>query len=101
MHYISLRPKEYFTDRFFVQYKNGKCTKQVNGKNTETYCFILGLENPEDFTDHCFRRTSATLLSDSGASLQLIKQLCGWLSDAVALRYIENSMKSKEIFLME
>ena len=28
--------------------------------------------------------------------MQLIKQLAGWRSDAVALRYTENSMKSKE-----
>lgn len=31
--YMSLRPKEKFTGRFFIQYAKEKCTKQVMGKN--------------------------------------------------------------------
>ena len=30
----------------------------------------LKLQNPSEFTSHCFRRTAATLITDSGASIQ-------------------------------
>ena len=47
---MSLRPNEDFTDRFFVQYKNGKCNKQVIGKNKisaipKLIATYLGLKN--------------------------------------------------------
>lgn len=56
----------------------------------------LKLENPELYTGHSFRRTSASLLADSGADMAQIKRHGGWKSDAVAEGYIENSIKNKE-----
>ncbi|KAL7302632.1 hypothetical protein TKK_0004694 [Trichogramma kaykai] len=44
--------------------------------------------------------TGATLLSNSGANLNIVKQLGGWKSSSVAEGYIENSTLSKQkIFL--
>lgn len=99
--YMNLRPPEQFTDRFFIRYQEGKCLKQVIGKNKigeipRNIALYLGLPNPNRYTGHCFRRSSATLLSDSGANVQSLKQLGGWRSDKVALGYVENSMHAKE-----
>ena len=100
--YISLRPQDHFTERFFIYYLNGKCHHQVIGKNKIGFtpsiiASFLGLENSSKYTGHCFRRTSATLLSNSGANMALVKQLGGWRSDAVANGYIADSMKSKNL----
>lgn len=43
------------------------------------------------------RRTSATLLLESGATMQQIKQLRRWRSDLIAQGYIENSLRNKEM----
>ncbi|XP_048007066.1 uncharacterized protein LOC125242332 [Leguminivora glycinivorella] len=77
--YQALRPPNTKTDRFFLQYHKGKCIRQPLGinkiggtpKDIATY---LNLRNPQDYTGHCFRRTSASLLTDSGADLSSIKQ---------------------------
>ncbi|XP_071629088.1 uncharacterized protein [Temnothorax longispinosus] len=99
--YMSLRPEDRFTDRFFIQYHKGKCQRQVIGKNKigETPQIIaayLNLENPKQYTGHCFRRTGATLLSNSGASTTMLKQLGGWKSITIAQGYVENSLKNRE-----
>ncbi|KAJ8914344.1 hypothetical protein NQ315_011332 [Exocentrus adspersus] len=36
------------------------------------------------YTGHCFRRTSASLLADSGASIDVLKRHGGWKSASVA-----------------
>ncbi|KAK5637905.1 hypothetical protein RI129_000133 [Pyrocoelia pectoralis] len=69
--YAKLRPTNANTDTFFLNYQSGKCTVQrigINkfgtmGKQIATY---LKLPNPELYTGHCFRRSSATLLVDAG-----------------------------------
>jgi integrase len=53
------------------------------------------LQNPEEFTGHCFRRTSTTFLADAGANLSNIKRHGGWKSTSVAEGYIENSIQNK------
>lgn len=98
--YTDLRPSD-SPDRFFVNYAKGKCTRQVIGKNKigetpQAIALFLGLPDPKTYTGHCFRRTSATLLCDSGASVQNLKQLGGWRSETVALGYVENSMHGKQ-----
>lgn len=100
--YIELRPKNLTTDRFFIHYVNGKCTNQHIGihKIGEVPRFIAEycqLPNADRYTGHCFRRSSATLASDSGASLHMIKQLGRWRSDAIAEGYIENSLLNREL----
>lgn len=99
--YVDLRPHDNCPDRFLINYYKGKCTRQVIGKNKigevpKQIASFLELPEPKTYTGHCFRRTAATLLSDSGASLQMVKQLGGWKSDKVALGYVENSMFVRE-----
>lgn len=100
--YISLRPPDSFTDRFFIQYHDGRCSKQVMGKNKigsmpSAIASLLELQNSSGYTGHSFRRTSATLLSNSGAGMPLIKQLGGWKSDSVAAGYIASSIKTENV----
>ncbi|XP_034944129.1 uncharacterized protein [Chelonus insularis] len=83
--YISLRPEDFDSGRFFVQFLKGKCTPQPIGKNKigqipRIIAEFLKLANPERYTGQCLRRTSATLLSNSGASITMLKQLGGWKS---------------------
>ncbi|XP_057319465.1 uncharacterized protein LOC130663914 [Microplitis mediator] len=99
--YALLRPKERFSDKFFVQYRNGKCVCQNIGRNTiggtpQSIASYLNLPNPTRYTGHCFRRTSATLLSESGANVTILRQLGGWKSTAIAQGYVENSLKNRE-----
>lgn len=98
--YESLRPQNANTDRFFLDYRNGKCTKQVIGKNKfgtmpKLIAEFLGLEDPHLYTGHSFRRTSATLLANSGADLLTLKRHGGWKSSSVAEGYIEESIYQK------
>jgi len=98
--YISLRPRGCSETRFFLTYRQGRCTVQPVGKNTfGKIPFIiakyLGLSDPHKYTGHCLRRTSATLLADAGASLTTLKRHGGWKSTSVAEGYIEDSMSSK------
>lgn len=97
--YSSLRDQN-DQKRFFLYYKNGKCTRQVIGKNTfgqipfriATY---LGISNAKEYTGHCFRRSSATMLADAGEDIINIKRHAGWKSTTVAEGYIENSVANK------
>lgn len=44
---------------------------------------------------HSFRRSSASILANSGESIETVKNLGGWSSSKVAEGYIENSFKYK------
>lgn len=97
---MSLRKPNSPPDRFFVGYRNGSCTVQPVGINTfgaipKNIATFLGLENPKKYTGHCFRRSSATLLADSGAELTTLKRHGGWKSSTVAEAYIESSIENK------
>lgn len=99
--YAKSRPTNLATKRFFVSYRNGKCTSQNIGINTfgsmpKTVATFLKLANPESYTGHTFRRTSATLLADSGADLLTIKRHGGWKSSSVAEGYLEDSVGNKK-----
>lgn len=68
--YIALRPKNSCL-RFFLRYDKGKCSRQNVGINTfggipKKIASFLKLENPTSYTGHSFRRSSATLLVNSG-----------------------------------
>lgn len=56
---------------------------------------FLGLPDPEKYTGHSFRRTSATLLANSGADIITLKQHGGWRSTNVVEGYVENSISRK------
>jgi integrase len=58
--------------------------------------YFLGLNNPEAYTSHSFRRTGSTLLANEGISLFNLKRFGRWKSDSVAQRYVETSERSKQ-----
>jgi len=98
--YMSCFDREERTGRFFRSLKNGKATKQPVGVNTlakvpNHIAMFLGKPNADAFTSHCFRRTAATLLAESGASLPLMKIAGGWKSSTVAENYIAKSELTK------
>ncbi|KAJ8922304.1 hypothetical protein NQ315_004246 [Exocentrus adspersus] len=67
--YASLRPKDIYETRFFLNYQNGKCTRQVVGINkignmAKQIATFLRLPDAEQYTGHCFRRSSPTVGRD-------------------------------------
>ncbi|KAJ8909322.1 hypothetical protein NQ315_016113 [Exocentrus adspersus] len=97
--YMALRKPETTHSRFFVRYEKSQCTVQAIGKNTfgkipQKVAEYLNLPNSTLYTGHCFRRTSASLLADSGASIDVWKRHGGWKSASVAEGYIENSINT-------
>ncbi|KAL4719081.1 hypothetical protein ACJJTC_002117 [Scirpophaga incertulas] len=69
--YMELRSTPCRNPAFFLSYRSGKCVDQRTGINKfgalgKTIASFLNLPNPALYTGHCFRRTSATLLIDSG-----------------------------------
>lgn len=98
--YISLRPPHAQTNRFFLQYRNKKCTIQPVGKNLigcvpAKIAKYLGLPDAEAYTGHCLRRTSATLHSDAGGNTESLKRLGGWKSSTIAQSYVNSSHHSQ------
>lgn len=98
--YTSLRPQETELPRFFLFYSNNKCTKQPVGIHSfgcmpAKIATFLKLENPAQYTGHCFRRSSATVLAGHGADITTLKRYGGWRSTTVAEGYIEDSLKAK------
>ena len=98
--YVILRPLQIDHGRFFVFYKNGKCTQQPVGINTfgslpKNIALFLKLSSPEQYTGHCFRRSSASLLADNGVDILTLKRHGGWRSNTVAEGYVEISEENK------
>jgi hypothetical protein len=56
---------------------------------------FLKLPNPEQYSGHSFRRSSATILVDAGGDITALKRHGGWKSTAVAEGYIDESVKNK------
>lgn len=98
--YINLRPKNINHLRFFVAYRKGKCTSQPVGINTfgtmpKKIAEFLNLPQSEEYTGHCFRRSSTSLLADAGADMSTLKRHGGWKSSTVAEGYVETSLENK------
>jgi integrase len=53
----------------------------------------LELDDPEKYTGHAFRRTSATIMANSGMTIDQIQRQVGWKSAAVATGYVEESIR--------
>lgn len=99
--YIALRSKNTPHNRFFVNYQNKQCTTQcvgINkfGKMPSDVAAFLKLPNPEQYTGHCYRRSSATTLADAGVNITNLKRHGGWLSTKVAEGYVEESIENKK-----
>lgn len=98
--YAECRPPHVSCKRFFINYQKGKCTNQVVGINKigatpSLIAKFLGLSKSELYTGHCFRRTSATLLANTGADITMLKRHGGWKSTMVAEGYVEDSVQNK------
>lgn len=77
--YIGLRNPNTSHDRFFVGYRNGKCTVQPVGVNTfgampKRIAAFLNLKDVELYTGHCFRRSSAPVLEEYGSEFSVFKR---------------------------
>ena len=97
--YIQLTSKVE-NERFFLQVRQGKATKQPYGHNSiaqfpKKIATYLNLNNVNTYTGHCFRRTAATLVADNGADILDVKQIGGWKSSAVAEGYVDTSLNSR------
>ncbi|KAJ8912179.1 hypothetical protein NQ315_006146 [Exocentrus adspersus] len=117
--YANLRPTDIQESHFFLNYQREKCTKQavvgvnkfgnipklianylhlglakrkLNTKFCQPY---LHLKDPNLYTGHCFRRSSATILVDAGGDITALKRHGGWKSTAVAETYIDESITNK------
>lgn len=98
--YRNMRPQHISHNHFFVNCRNGKCTVQRIGINSfgdmgKKLAGFLKLPEPALYTGHAFRRSSATLLADSGADISVLKRHGGWKSTSVAERYVEDSLEMK------
>lgn len=98
--YAGLRPRNVTTERFFLTYRNGYCVNSPIGINTiskmpKLIAIFLKLPNPELFSGHCFRRSSASHIANQGGDLITLKHHGGWKSSTVAEGYIDTSMKRK------
>jgi hypothetical protein len=98
--YRTLRPSNALSDRLFLRYAKGRCFNQniginIIGQIPSKIAQFLGKNDPKRYTGHSFRRTSATLLADSGGNITCIKRHGGWKSTSVAEGYIEDSLTNK------
>lgn len=98
--YINLRPTNMKTTRLLIAYRNGRCYAQHVGCHTisgttKQIAEYLNLKNPEEYTGHGLRRSSASMLVEGGANLLTLKRHGGWHSSIVAEGYIEESVSRK------
>ncbi|KAK4882876.1 hypothetical protein RN001_006195 [Aquatica leii] len=78
--YYQLRPAHTPHDRYFLTYREGKCSILPIGINKigqmpKSIATFLNLSNPEDYTGHCFRRSSVSELANRGGDLITIKNM--------------------------
>lgn len=98
--YMGLRPKHTKHEHFFVFYNRGKCSVQRVGIHKiasvpKMVATFLGLPNVEQYTGHSLRRSSATILANTGGNVTDLKRLGGWRSSTVAEGYVEESVENK------
>jgi integrase len=98
--YISLRPAYLTNKRLLIGYRNKKCVAQVVGVHTvgnapRKIAEYLGLADANQYTGHCFRRSSASLLVEGGGDLGMLMTHGGWKSVNVARGYVEQSTRMK------
>ncbi len=83
-------------DALFHRPHKGGYSKAAVGKNFlaqtgKLVAAALGLTEPESYTGHCFRRTSATAAANAGANTMQMKRHFGWRQEGTALRYTEET----------
>lgn len=72
--YVDMRPSGIVDKRFFLSYRDGKCTRQVVGEHrigaiAQEIAAYLKLPNAKDYTGRSFRSVSPTFLEDAGADI--------------------------------
>ena len=97
--YIVLFPEAQRVGRFLRYFQDEKSTNRPVGKNKiaeypKRVATFLGL-SPEGFTGHCWRRTTATILSETDIPLIQFKNAGGWHSDSVCQGYVQESKREK------
>jgi hypothetical protein len=106
-HYLELLQADYgvplagLTGSFFrgTQGKNGfRFIRTPLGKNKIAevgvlFATELGLQSPECYTGHCWRRSCGTSASDAGVNVTTLMSLMGWATPKTAMEYVN---KSKE-----
>jgi integrase len=85
--------------RFLRYFQDGKGTERNIGKHKvaeypKKVAEYLQL-SPEGYTGHRWRRTTATILSETDISLMQFKNAGGWHSDKVCQDYVEESKREK------
>jgi integrase len=88
------------TGRLFRQFQNGKYIKSPMGKNMisnvpHEIAFFLGLKDPNIYTGHALRVSSATTLADGGADILELKRHGRWSSSFVAEEYVCESKSAR------
>lgn len=85
-----------FTGRMF--FKGTACAffSQLMGKNTISkvpteVAKLLAIEDPENYTFHSMRRSSATAAANSGASVQQLMDFYGWSNTNMPQEYVSSS----------
>lgn len=91
--------------RMFKTYRtrkdgSGYFTKQAMGvhllrKVSTKIATYLNLPNPEKYTGHCLRRSTANTLAEAGTSTTILKKHFNWKSEGTALKYVENTKAAK------
>lgn len=98
--YAALRPPRTETLRLFITYRNGKCVSLNAGQHTisgvpKKIAGFLGLNDPESYTGHSFRRSAATMVVNAGGDILTLKRAGGWKSSVVAESYVAESITQK------
>ncbi|XP_063385759.1 uncharacterized protein LOC134671837 [Cydia fagiglandana] len=110
--YQALRPAHVDTERFFLNLRDGNCTKQVIGRHKmgnlpKEIAAYLKLPHPERFTGHCFRRSAHAIGAvvsnvDKSNREQLRTTVQGEISDVLefARRYRKGDSVEQDVFLV-
>ena len=86
--------------RLFRTYQGNKFIKTPIGKNKisdmpKEIALFLKLENPNSYTGHSLRVTSATVMADEGANTLTLKRHGRWSSESVAEEYVRESKHNR------
>ena len=74
------------------QFKNQPLGRNMIGKVTHDVAIRLNLPNPESYTFHSYRRTSATSAANGGMSSEQMQDFYGWKSASMCKEYISTSV---------
>ena len=102
---LEMTPEKYWDKRLIKNanknarnngvYSQGKSKNQMAqwGKNLARE--ILGKDDADEYTGHCWRRTGATCLADEGITEIALKRAGHWSSAKTALGYVNQSTKAR------